>query len=106
MADQEKMRFEPKRTSGKISDDELLQEIARVVRLFGGETPTQAEFIKKFEYSMYPIRRRFGSYKKALEHAGFKPLTNKNRSFQLQHYLKPLVFLTLRDHFHRKYFLT
>lgn len=94
MADQEKMRFEPKRTSGKISDDELLQEIARVVRLFGGETPTQAEFIKKFEYSMYPIRRRFGSYKKALEHAGFKPPESKYTRQRVIEDLKRILSLS------------
>ncbi|MFA5591690.1 MAG: HNH endonuclease [Micavibrio sp.] len=70
------MLFEPKKPA-RISDSQMLEEIARVMQLFAGTAPAQAEFIKCFKYSMEPVRRRFGSYGEALRHAGFMPPEQK-----------------------------
>ena len=64
------VRFEPNKLIG-YSDADIVKEIHRVVEAFQGDIPNSTQFKRVSRVSLNVIQRRFGSYAKALETAGF-----------------------------------
>lgn len=57
-------------TLDEYSDDALLEEIKRVADALRGERLTQQAFLKRSKVHVTTVRRRFGSWRKALDLAG------------------------------------
>lgn len=58
----------------RIPAADLLAELERVAEFVGGR-PTIEDMVEHGNYSAKPYTNRFGSWNKALEHAGFTPFT-------------------------------
>jgi hypothetical protein len=69
------MKFELRRLS-EYTDDALLSELRRVADVVGGGRFTISEFSKHSKVGLTTLRRRFGSWPKALEAAGLAHLYN------------------------------
>jgi hypothetical protein len=67
------MKFELKEWVGGASDDELLDDMRRCAKAFGKDTITGSEYEDIGKAHPDTIRRRFGSWSKALTLAGLRP---------------------------------
>lgn len=67
------MKFELRATARGLSNEELLADMRRVAQILGRETVTLAEYTQNGRGHCSTIQRRFGSWFKALEHAGLQP---------------------------------
>ncbi|MBN2021255.1 MAG: HNH endonuclease [Pirellulales bacterium] len=69
------MKFElEKRTKGlRLQDDELLEDLRRCAKAIGGDTIETSEYDKIGKAHSCTFRRRFGSWRSALERAGLQP---------------------------------
>lgn len=86
--------FEPRKLTG-YSEEDLLDEIRRVVEAFGGVVPNSVEFRRSSRVGLSTIRRSFGTYEKALEKAGFS--YKKRVSVSRRKYSQEEVMSNLRE---------
>jgi 5-methylcytosine-specific restriction endonuclease McrA len=67
------MKFELEETNRGVPDEELLQDLRCCAKAIGRDTITIAEYERIGKASPSTLQRRFGSWPKALEHAGLQP---------------------------------
>lgn len=66
------MKYELERSHRNTSDEELINDLVRVARHLKKDSITQKEYKQNGEFNPVTLRRRFGSWFKALEKAGLK----------------------------------
>lgn len=77
------MKFELAPYHRNISDDELLADLKRVAELSGSiETLSLVDYKSRGKYNAQTFRRRFGSWKNALEKVGMQRARNNNTEIQ------------------------
>src|SRR3989338_6828223 len=64
------MKFNIKLPNLKVSEQELLDDLITVAKLFNKTTLSKNEYKKHGKYSYTSFRNHFGAWKKALEKAG------------------------------------
>lgn len=72
------MKFELKTNNRNVSDQDLLDDIKKVVIVFKKETITRDEYDEKGRFNSGTIRKRFGGWLNALEKAGLSETRNYN----------------------------
>jgi 5-methylcytosine-specific restriction endonuclease McrA len=71
------MKFELEESNRGVSNVELLDDMRRCAQAIGKDTITMDEYGENGKASPCTIRRRFGSWPKALERAGLQPSRSK-----------------------------
>ena len=72
------MKFELKPSNRNASDQDLLDDIKKVVKEFNKETITRDEYDEKGRFNSGTIRKRFGGWLNALQKAGLSETRNYN----------------------------
>ena len=72
------MKFVLKTNNRNATDQDLLDDIKKVVSLFNKETITRDEYDEKGRFNSGTIRKRFGGWLNALEKAGLSETRNYN----------------------------
>ncbi len=72
------MKFELEENNRGVTDEELLDDMRRCAQAIGRDTITTAEYERIGKAHPCTIRRRFGSWPKALEQAGLQPSWTKH----------------------------
>ena len=89
------VRFEPK-TLTSYTDNDIVDEIKRVVGTFDGEIPNSTQFKRISRVSLQSISRRFGSYAEALKKAGFT-YTKRSYSVSRRKYTREQILSNLQE---------
>jgi 5-methylcytosine-specific restriction endonuclease McrA len=71
------MKFELEESNRGITDEELLDDMRRCAQAIGRDTVTIAEYERVGKASPSTVKKRFGSWPKALEQAGLQPSRSK-----------------------------
>ncbi len=74
------MKFELKPNNRDVSDQELIDDLRKVVKASGKLTITRDEYNELGRFSEGTLRKRFGGWLKVLEAAGFEKTRNINIS--------------------------